>query len=355
MEEWIDRLAAGQWRGEDIGGGDRVLDREVDADATDGRHGVGSVADRQQPGLLPACEAVELDRQQVQVADVIQLREVELGRRGFLHFFPNRVDPTRLVGFGGALRNQEGALPVSVAIDHHQQSAALDIATKRTALLLLLADAKPEHVHRRAEVFERQHGADDRRAPISSDRQAAADFPTVFQPHPGNAALFLDKSPHGRIHRQVKPREGLCLLTQEIEEVPLRHHRDKRRGRVEMRQVPDRPFAPGHPQLSCRDLVVRSGEEALEHPELVENLHRRGVHRVSAKIAKEIGVLFQHQHLATGSGEEEAGHHPSRSTTDNDQVQEILSVTKVTDSSAFVVTFRPTLVTGSIPVTGAAA
>jgi hypothetical protein len=35
-------------------------------------------------------------------------------------------------------------------------------------------------------------------------------------------------------------------------------------------------------------------QEALEHPELVEDLHRRGVDRVAAEIAEEVGVLFEH-------------------------------------------------------------
>ena len=68
-------------------------------------------------------------------------------------------------------------------------------------------------------------------------------------------------------------------------------------GVSQVRQVADRPFAPGDPQLGVVDLVVRALQEPLEHPELVEDLHGRGVYRVAAEIAEEVGVLLEHQTL----------------------------------------------------------
>ena len=52
----------GESRGKDTGGGDGVLNRKVDADASDGRHGVGGVSDAEQAGDVPAFEVVDLDR-----------------------------------------------------------------------------------------------------------------------------------------------------------------------------------------------------------------------------------------------------------------------------------------------------
>ena len=46
--------AGAEWISEEVGGGDGVLDREVDADAADGRHGVGGVADAEEAGAVPA-------------------------------------------------------------------------------------------------------------------------------------------------------------------------------------------------------------------------------------------------------------------------------------------------------------
>src|SRR3546814_2135864 len=52
-------LAARERRGEDIRRGDRILHREVDPDAADGRHRVRGVADREQAGTRPAGERSE--------------------------------------------------------------------------------------------------------------------------------------------------------------------------------------------------------------------------------------------------------------------------------------------------------
>ena len=40
--------------------------------------------------------------------------------------------------------------------------------------------------------------------------------------------------------------------------------------------------------------------------------------RIAAEIAKEIGVLFQNDHLNAGAREEVASHHSGRSAADND-------------------------------------
>ena len=85
---------------------------------------------------------------------------------------------------------------------------------------------------------------------------------------------------------------------------------------------PIRPFAPGDPQLGAVDLVVRPLEEALEHPELVEDFHGRGVDRVAAEIAEEVGVLLEDLHAAAGAGEQQAGHHARRAAADDDQFED---------------------------------
>jgi hypothetical protein len=45
------------------------------------------------------------------------------------------------------------------------------------------------------------------------------------------------------------------------------------------------------------------------------------MNRVSAEIAEEIGMLFEHLDVAAGSGEQQAGHDPRRSAAGNDKVQ----------------------------------
>jgi len=57
-----------------IGGLDRILNRVVDADAADGRHDVGRVADQQQPRLVPEIHAARLDVEDRALLPVGQVR-----------------------------------------------------------------------------------------------------------------------------------------------------------------------------------------------------------------------------------------------------------------------------------------
>ena len=82
------------------------------------------------PGLCQRCQPVELDAEQVEVGDLVQLGEIELGRRRGGNLFADRVDPAGLKGLRRALRNDEGALPIVAAVDHDEESAALDIAAQ---------------------------------------------------------------------------------------------------------------------------------------------------------------------------------------------------------------------------------
>lgn len=58
-------IAAQQRFGEDVGGGDRILNGEIDSDSAGGRHGMGSVADAEQSRSMPSAKAVDLDREQL--------------------------------------------------------------------------------------------------------------------------------------------------------------------------------------------------------------------------------------------------------------------------------------------------
>ena len=59
--------------GEDVGGGDGVLNGDVDADASDGGHGVGGVADAEESGRGPLDEAVDLDGEELDLVPGVDL------------------------------------------------------------------------------------------------------------------------------------------------------------------------------------------------------------------------------------------------------------------------------------------
>ena len=68
----IGQRAVAQRHGEDVGGGDGVLDREVDADPADRRHRVRAVADAQQARPPPALQPIDRDGQQLDIVPVAQ-------------------------------------------------------------------------------------------------------------------------------------------------------------------------------------------------------------------------------------------------------------------------------------------
>ena len=47
---------------------------------------------------------------------------------------------------------------------------------------------------------------------------------------------------------------------------------------------------------------------------------RRGMDGVAAEIAQEIGMLFEHQRLHAGAGEQQARHHPGRPAADDQKI-----------------------------------
>ena len=58
--------------GQDIRGGDRVLDREIDADAADRRHRMRGVADAQKPRPVPKRQPVDRDGQELDVVEALE-------------------------------------------------------------------------------------------------------------------------------------------------------------------------------------------------------------------------------------------------------------------------------------------
>jgi hypothetical protein len=61
LQERIDILTPRERRRENVRGSDSVLDREIDADSSDRRHGVRRITDRKQAGTPPSLEPVERD------------------------------------------------------------------------------------------------------------------------------------------------------------------------------------------------------------------------------------------------------------------------------------------------------
>ena len=63
------------------------------------------------------------------------------------------------------------------------------------------------------------------------------------------------------------------------------------------------------------NLLVRKLEEIIEDSELVENLERRWMNCIAAKVTEKIRVLLEHSNADSRSSEEVAEHHPGGATS----------------------------------------
>src|SRR5918993_1078363 len=174
MQQRTHVLPARKRAGKDVRRGDGILNREVDADPTNRRHGVCRVADREKACPMPGGEPVELHAEKVEIGDLVELSQVKLCGSGRCDFFPDRLDSARLVSLGGPLRDDEGALPIIATVDHHEDAPAIDIAAKACRPLPALAQTEPEYVYRRTQVLKGKDLPGDRRAAVRCDGQRSA-------------------------------------------------------------------------------------------------------------------------------------------------------------------------------------
>ena len=169
------RPALAQRPCEEVGGRDRVLDGQVDADAADRRHGVRGVADAEEPGPVPARQPVHADG----------------GSSGR----PSSRSPPDPVGGNGAGRRRCAEGLEAAAAELLEAALGDDVAAlpvlapmKRTKIRPgrsgpcglgvagMSRNAEPQHVHGRAELLHRQPGplAEDRAPPVGGDHQVGA-------------------------------------------------------------------------------------------------------------------------------------------------------------------------------------
>ena len=65
---------------------------------------------------------------------------------------------------------------------------------------------------------------------------------------------------------------------------------------------------------------MRPLQELVDQTQFAKQLESRGVNRVAAEIAEEVGVLLQHHYIASRARKEEAGHHSRRTATGNHKI-----------------------------------
>jgi hypothetical protein len=88
------------------------------------------------------------------------------------------------------------------------------------------------------------------------------------------------------------------LAGEEVEEVPLRHHRDEGVALGQAAEVAELDALAAEDARHRRQALVRALQEGVEQAELVHDAQRRRMDRVAAEVAQEVGVLLEH-HVGT--------------------------------------------------------
>ena len=235
--------AVAQGFGEHIGGCHRILDRQVDADAGDWRHGVCRIADAQEARSPPALEAIDLDGKHADVVPRLEggdlLGEPWHQARKARTEGVEALCAQRLVA---ALGDHIAALPVAAAVDRDQDLAGAEPAERLVCGVGPPRKLEPEDVHRRAEIAYLHAGAFTQggMAAVGRDAKIGVDLEIALVTvgaNPGDPPLLLDQAGRLGRHAQREGRVGLGLLGQKIEKVPLRHQRDELAGRRQVAEV----------------------------------------------------------------------------------------------------------------------
>src|SRR2546423_13309664 len=107
----------------------------------------------------------------------------------------------------------------------------------------------------------------------------------------------------------MKRRKSPCLLDEEIEEIPLGHERNEAAMRWEMGEIGHNKSLGSHLAREFAYFLMRTLEKFIQDAQLEHQLECRRMNRVATKIAEEIGVFFEHEHIHARSRQQEAQHH----------------------------------------------
>ena len=155
---------------------------------------------------------------------------------------------------------------------------------------------------------------------IGTDNQIGAHFAHPFRrsdPHPDRAAAFKHRVGDVGAHHQAKAPVASTLRRQKVEEIPLRHKGDEFAHGRQMAKIRNSHALVADLRGGFLKPLMWQLQKLVQQPYLVHEFERRGMDRVSAEITQEVGMLFQHQHIDTGTCQQETKHHAGRPAPDD--------------------------------------
>src|SRR5438128_6356877 len=223
---------------------------------------------------------------------------------------------------GCAFCDDEGALPIVLAIEQDENFAHVDVAKGLSRISGSAADPHPHHIHRSAEIdhFEACTLADYRMAPVSPNRQLGANLQRAvrrFYVHSRYSAFLLDEIGHFCSHLQVKGGIATGLLGDEVEEVPLWHESEETAVSREMGEIRNCDGILSHLTSELSYFLMRAFQELVQNTEFMHNLKCGWMDRIPTEITQEIGVLFEHEYINAHTCKKKTQHHAGRTASSN--------------------------------------
>ena len=105
------------------------------------------------------------------------------------------------------------------------------------------------------------------------------------------------------LHFQGERRFGPGRLGEQVQQIPLRHHRDVRVRLIQPSKVDQGQLPAGHVDAQVVDPALRNLGKFIPQPEVTYQPQGAGMHCVATEVAKEVGVLLQQGDLDPGSGQ----------------------------------------------------
>src|SRR5918993_1456164 len=208
---------------------------------------------------------------------------------------PERPDPL-LAQFGeGPFGYDVACLPILIAVQQDRNVPPPDASHRAFWVTLLPGQLEPEDVHRRRGLYGLLARQTPQPAPTpigahSEHCQHLAPPSLTFVADTPDHAVLLDELPNPRSHRQTEVRVPFRFSGDELEEARLRHHRDVRILRLQMREIQGREGTSNGLDRRAANLRMAQLQQPLGETQLVHDLHNRGVDGVATELAVEVQV-----------------------------------------------------------------